>query len=62
MNREVRYLLPQIKIENSMIIYDNKVVTFAPLEENYSFIIESKTFANTMRTFHEALWETSRAV
>lgn len=62
MNREARYLLPQVKIENSMIIYDNKVVTFAPLEENYGFIIESKSFANTMKSFHNALWEVSKLV
>lgn len=62
MNREAKYLPREVKIENSMIVYDNKVITFAPLEENYGFIIESNSFANTMKSFHNALWEVSEPI
>lgn len=57
MGREAGELPPEMKLENSMVIFDNKVASFAPIEENYGFIIESKTFANTMRIFYKALWE-----
>ncbi|HRY82612.1 MAG TPA: helix-turn-helix domain-containing protein [Candidatus Moranbacteria bacterium] len=59
-NREARELPMNMKLKNSLLIYGNVVASFAPIEENYSFVIESKSFADTMRAFYEALWTMSK--
>ncbi len=56
MNCEVRELPREMKIENSVLILDNKVVSFSSFEENYGFVIESESFTKTMKTFFNALW------
>lgn len=61
-NREARELPLGMKLDNSLLIYDNTVASFAPLEENYSFVIESKTFADTMRVFYESLWSMGKPI
>jgi hypothetical protein len=62
MGREARELPQGMKLENSLVIFDNKVASFAPIEENYGFVIESKTFANTMRVFYDALWNIAKPI
>ncbi len=61
-NREGRELPPNIRLSNSLLIYDNIVASFAPIEENYSFVIESKAYADTMRVFYEALWKIAKPI
>ncbi|MFZ2835667.1 MAG: helix-turn-helix domain-containing protein, partial [Candidatus Moraniibacteriota bacterium] len=61
-NREARELPLGMKLNNSLLIYDDVVASFAPLEENYSFVIESKSYADTMRIFYKALWDIGKPV
>ncbi|MFH1781622.1 MAG: helix-turn-helix domain-containing protein [Patescibacteria group bacterium] len=61
-NREGRELPIGIKLSNSLLIYDNIVASFAPIEENYSFVIESKSYADTMRVFYNSLWEKAKPI
>lgn len=59
MLREIRFLPADVKIELSIITFDNKVQFFAPAEEGYMFTFESPSFANTVKTIFDYLWTIS---
>lgn len=55
--REIRYLPDDFKVENLIIIYLNTVAIISSIRENYGLEIESKEFAETMRSFFNLAWE-----
>lgn len=57
--REVRYLPESFDLENLIMIYANTVSIISSSKENYGLEIESKEFADTMRSFFNMVWLTS---
>lgn len=55
-----RYLPPGVRIPNTIAIYDNTVVTASPPQEDWTMVVQSRSFSVTMRTMHQFLWEMSR--
>lgn len=58
--REVRYIPDERVFEMGIVIFDNKVNLFAPVEENFGIQIESEAFSKLMKYFFEALWSMSK--
>jgi sugar-specific transcriptional regulator TrmB len=58
--RQIRFTSPDINIKNTMCIYDNKVAIISSRKEGFGFIMESIDYAETMRVFHNLLWNTSK--
>jgi len=58
--RRIRFTSPDINIKNTMCIYDNKVAIISSRKEGFGFIMESTDYAETMRVFHNLLWNISR--
>ena len=55
--REIRYLPEGFKLDDLIIIHANTVAIISSAKENYGLEIESKEFADTMRSFFAAIWE-----
>jgi sugar-specific transcriptional regulator TrmB len=60
--REIRYLPENFKLDNFITIYANTVAIVSSLEENYGLEIESKEFADTMRSLFYLVWEKAEKV
>jgi len=55
--RYVRYLPPEVFSAAMIIIYVNKVAMISTQKENFGFILESKEFSSTIRSFFEFMWK-----
>jgi sugar-specific transcriptional regulator TrmB len=55
-----RYLPHDLHLPNTILVYDNTVVVVSPPKENWAMVVESHSFADTMRNFHNILWKISR--
>lgn len=58
--REVRTMPQGIDLKFSIVIYDDTVGLFAPISENYGFVIQSKSFAHLMIVFFDQMWQISK--
>lgn len=58
--REMRFSPIEIDISNTIAIWDDKVAIMSSQKEGFGFIVESKEYANTMKIFHELLWNISK--
>jgi len=58
--RRIRFTSPDINIQNTMCIYDNKVAIISSRKEGFGFIMESEDYAKTMQVFHNLLWNISK--
>jgi len=58
--KDVRNPPPEINLPNVLAIFDNKVAVMSTRKEGFGFIIESNDYAQTMKTFHELLWNVSK--
>ena len=59
LGREARMMPQGINLKFSVTIYDDVVGFFAPLSENYGFIIKDKDFAHLMAVFFDQMWQIS---
>jgi len=50
----------ELNLPNIIVIYDNKVAIMSSHKEGFGFVVESKDYAEMMRTFHDLLWNVSR--
>lgn len=57
LKRQVRYLPPDMFYASMIMVYDYKVVMISTREENFGFIIESKEFFNTLKTYFDFMWK-----
>jgi sugar-specific transcriptional regulator TrmB len=57
--REIRYLPHSFYIPTTIGIYGNKVAFFSSKQDNFSFIVKSKEFAETVQVFFDNLWSQS---
>lgn len=55
-----RYLPRDIKVPNTIVIYDDIVVTISPPNENWALITQSESFSQSMKSFHLSLWKSSK--
>ncbi len=60
MGCEVKELPREMKIKNGLLIFDDRVICLAPIEENYGFTIESKSYTKTMKIFFYGLWNMAK--
>jgi sugar-specific transcriptional regulator TrmB len=58
--REVRYIPDARTFEMGVVIFDNKVNLFSPIEENFGIQIESESFSKLMKYFFNILWISSK--
>lgn len=59
--RKIKFTPKEIDIKNTMCIFDNKVAIMSSKKEGFGFVVESEDYANTMRVFHELLWNISKS-
>lgn len=57
--RDVRYIPDNKTLRMGVVIFDDTVNLFSPLEENFGIQIKSESFAELMKYFFENLWNTS---
>lgn len=57
--RMVRYLPPDVFHAAMIMIYDYKVAMISTKKENFGFIIESKEFSDTLKSYFEYMWKLS---
>ena len=55
--RYVRYLPPEVFSAAMIIIYENKVAMISTQKEDFGFILESREFSSTLRSFFEFMWK-----
>lgn len=55
--RYVRYLPPEVFSAAMIVIYENKIAMISTQKENFGFILQSKEFSSTMRSFFEFMWK-----
>lgn len=61
-NREIRIAPPGFKFDIFIMVFDNKVLFFAPLKEGYAFSFESPSFANTLKSWFSTIWQMSESL
>lgn len=54
--RQVRFTPKEINIQNTIIIYDNKVAIISTRKEGFGFVVESADYAISMMAFYDLLW------
>ena len=57
--REVRLLPKGIQLNFFIMAIDDKVLFFAPAKEGYSFSFQSPSFAGTVKSIFDFLWQIS---
>jgi len=57
--REVRHIPEDKALEMGIVVFDNKVNLFSPIDENFGIQIESYSYSSLMRYFFEVLWSIS---
>jgi sugar-specific transcriptional regulator TrmB len=57
--REVRYLPSNKVLVMGVVIFDDTVNLFAPVGENFGMQIQSRSYADLMKCFFDALWQIS---
>ncbi len=57
LKRYVRYLPPEVFSAAMIMVYENRVAMISTQKEDFGFILESKEFSSTMRSFFEFMWK-----
>lgn len=58
--RHMRYVPKDIKLDSSIILWDNKVALITTKKENIGILMHSKDYFNTLKTWFEFIWNKSR--
>lgn len=58
--REIRYLPSEIIPENTIVLWNKNVAILSTKKENYSLVIESKGYFDTMKQIFDYLWKLSK--
>lgn len=58
-HREIRYLPEGMTIKMGIVIFDDTVNLFAPIEEGYGLQIKSRSYAEMMTMFFDSMWNQS---
>jgi len=57
-NRETRFLKKELLMDNSIMLYDDKVIFFSDAEEKYALSMTSKSIAQSMKKIFNNMWQT----
>jgi len=58
-HRETRFLKEELLIDNSIMLYDDKVIFFSDAEEKYALSMSSESIAKSMKKIFNNAWQTS---
>jgi hypothetical protein len=58
-NRETRFLKEELLMDNSIMLYDDKVIFFSDSEEKYALSMTSNSIAESMKKIFNKMWQTS---
>jgi hypothetical protein len=57
--RETRFLKEELLLDNSIMLYDDKVIFFSDSEEKYALSMTSNSIAESMKKIFNKIWKTS---
>ena len=58
-HRETRFLKEELLMDNSIMLYDDKVIFFSDSEEKYALSMTSNSIAKSMKKIFNKMWQTS---
>ena len=58
-NRETRFLKEELQMDNSIMLYDDKVIFFSDADEKYALSMTSNSIAESMKKIFNKMWQTS---
>ena len=58
-NRETRFLKEELLMDNSIMLYDDKVIFFSDSEEKYALSMTSNSIAKSMKKIFNKMWQTT---
>ena len=58
-HRETRFLNEELLMDNSIMLYDDKVIFFSDSEEKYALSMTSNSIAESMKKIFNKMWQTS---
>jgi HTH-type transcriptional regulator, sugar sensing transcriptional regulator len=58
--KKVRFTPLGMDFPNIIAVYDNKTAVMSSNQEGFGFVVESKDYAQSMRIFHDLLWNISK--
>ena len=58
-HRETRFLKEKLQMDNSIMLYDDKVIFFSDSEEKYALSMTSNSIAESMKKIFNKMWQKS---
>jgi hypothetical protein len=58
-HRETRFLKEELQMDNSIMLYDDKVILFSDSDEKYALSMTSNSIAESMKKIFNKIWQTS---
>ena len=58
-HRETRFLKEELQMNNSIMLYDDKVIFFSDSKEKYALSMTSNSIAESMKKIFSKMWQTS---
>ena len=58
-HRETRFLKEELLMDNSIMLYDDKVIFFSDSEDKYALSMTSNSIAESMKKIFNKMWQTS---
>jgi hypothetical protein len=58
-HRETRFLKEELQMDNSIMLYDDKVILFSDSDEKYALSMTSNSIAESMKKIFNKMWQTS---
>ena len=56
--RETRFLKEELLMDNSIMLYDDKIIFFSDSKEKYALSMTSNSIAESMKKIFNKMWET----
>ncbi len=56
-HRETRFLKEELLMDNSIMLYDDKVIFFSEAKEKYALSMSSESIANSMKKIFNNMWQ-----
>lgn len=57
-NRETRFLKKELLMDNSIMLYDDKIIFFSDATEKYALSMTSASIARSMKKIFNNMWQT----
>lgn len=56
-HRETRFLNKELLMDNSFMLYDDKVIFFSEADQKYALSMSSESIANSMKKIFNKMWQ-----